>query len=792
MTPFPLLAEVLFIGNTLIGSDLPRMMERAAAAQGQEMRSTAQIIEGASLAWNWNNPPSGRVAQAALATGRIDHLVMTEAQPLAAHAAESHARLWADLALTENPDTKIWLYEGWQDMPADPAQDQAWRQRVTEDWEQWQALAAGAGPSVRVIPTGQALARLSEVIEAGGVPGLTSIRDAFGDDLLPNDRGLYLLAMVTRASLSGKDPRGLPPQLVRRWMTRHTVVDPDMAQSLQDIAWQVVQDHKDRLPPAVAANPLPAAPPMQADISGIGGVTAKGIGFGLAGIVDWSVQQPFLDIMKTARPWVAHLEGQWGGVDHEALARGGWLDTNGWVKALPPGVTGVSTLFLTDLPENAAGVAGRYVLTHAGKGNLTVSGNATVIEAAPGRVTFDYRPGKDGILLTIDTIDESDPLRDITILREDRQALYAGGEIFNPDWLSRIEGAEVLRFMDWMATNHTTLSRAEDRPKPGDYTWNRLGAPMEIMLALANRMQADAWFTLPHLAEEDLVRTYAELARDGLAPGLRAHVEYSNEVWNHGFPQAQWAEAQGRKRWGQEWKWVQFYALKATRVADIWAEVFAGQSERLVRVLTVQTGWKGLEADILNAPLVMAEGLPAPYLSFDAYAVTGYFGSNVGAPETADLLHGWLEESRLLARSDPRLGPFDLAIARATEDLRDGRHSGKRGDSLQMLVDDLLPYHAGVAARHGLDLVMYEGGTHAVGNGALQDDAEVTAFLGALNYSPEIAGLYRELLEGWRAVSSAPFNAFVDVEAHSRYGSWGSLRHLGDDNPRWRAIATGE
>ncbi len=122
---------------------------------------------------------------------------------------------------------------------------------------------------------------------------------------------------------------------------------------------------------------------------------------------------------------------------------------------------------------------------------------------------------------------------------------FAKGAIFNPDWLTRIRGAKQLRFMDWMATNDSTLALLADRPKPDDYTWARQGVPVEIMVALANELKADPWFTLPHLSEDALVRFYAQTAFDALDPALKAWVEYSNEVWNWQFAQARWAEEQG-------------------------------------------------------------------------------------------------------------------------------------------------------------------------------------------------------------------------------------------------------
>ena len=59
-----------------------------------------------------------------------------------------------------------------------------------------------------------------------------------------------------------------------------------------------------------------------------------------------------------------------------------------------------------------------------------------------------------------------------------------------------------------------------------------------------------------------------------------------------------------------------------------------------------------------------------------------------------------------------------------------------------------------------------------------------------LDWNWDVA-LYGELLAGWQMLSDAPFNAFVDVYRPGKWGSWGALRHLGDDNPRWQALAKG-
>ena len=365
--------------------------------------------------------------------------------------------------------------------------------------------------------------------------------------------------------------------------------------------------------------------------------------------------------------------------------------------------------------------------------------------------------------------------------------------MFNPAWIARIEDLRVVRFMDWMATNHSPLSAWSDRPRPDDYTFAWRGAPVEVMVALANEIGADPWFTLPHQATDEHIRAFAEFARDHLDPRRKAYVEYSNEIWNWIFGQTHWALAEAKRRWGADAggdAWMQFAGMRAAETAAIWKDVFGAEAEdRLVAVVATQTGWLGLEQPLLEAPLWVAEDPdrnrpPASY--FDAYAVTGYFGHQLAAEKAPDVLR-WIAEGRAAAERDAAAkfppGParkaeverhrFDLATARAAADLRDGSVTGLPEGSVAHLVDELFTYHADVAERHGLDLVMYEGGTHVVASPEWHEDADLTAFLMHLNYSPEMADLYATLLDGWRAAGGGLFNAFVDVAGPRQVGKLG-------------------
>ena len=383
------------------------------------------------------------------------------------------------------------------------------------------------------------------------------------------------------------------------------------------------------------------------------------------------------------------------------------------------------------------------------------------------------------------------------MVHERNLPLHQAGALFNPDWLARVGDVAVIRFMDWMLTNHSEVQTWDQRPRVTDYSWSRRGVPLEVMLRLANETGADPWFTLPHLADDEYVRQFAEQVREGLGSDLRAWFEFSNEVWNWSFAQADWAEQNARARWNRDWAWVQFGAVRAAEVMRVIDSVYVGQESRRVRVLGLFTGWIGLEADMLAAPDYVAED-PAnrpPREFFDALAVTGYFNAELHAESRRAMVQGWLDESRAAAEASAAALPdaarqahiqahrFDLAIQRAGEELINGPEN-----SVRHLLDVTLAHHAQVARENGMALVMYEGGTHVVTRPEDHGNDELVEFFEALNYSEPMGQAYRELIEGWQALTPTPFVAFMDIGPPTIWGSWGHLRHLDDDTPRWRAL----
>ncbi|MGR3493679.1 calcium-binding protein [Citreimonas sp.] len=743
-----------------------------------------------------------------LGAQQIDSVVVTPAnfiqfqKPDAPYQGDDVSPLGAVLTVLDHvaadaPGARLYFYEGWADMgpvtggypPQQPGYGRYIEMNATAHpawYDDLEAAIARARPGMGVtrIPTAQVLARL---LGPGGLLEGIDPQALFADAAPHGTPGLYLLAgMVTYAALfDAPPPVGFPvpddiPAPIRENYAAIAALVGEMRPA-------------GAIPAQAEAAPLPPREAVALPPSGLRPDKAPALGMGLAGLDDWATQHPFLDLMKSARPWVAHTEARWGAVSTDVLRAGGHLDVDGWPLSIPEGATRLESVFLTDMPEDAEYLRGDYVMLYDGQAAFELTGRASRVRYEPGRVTFSYEPGAGVVGIAIDALPEADPIRNIRVVKAEMLPRYEAGEIFNPDWIARIADMRVLRFMDWMRTNGSTIARWEDRPRLSDATWTAWGVPVEVMLRLANLVGADPWFTLPHMADDDYVRRFAEAVRDGLDPALKAHVEYSNEVWNWIFPQAQWARAQAEALWGASGDgWMQYYGLRAAQVADIWAEVFGEEAaDRLVRVVAVQTGWPGLEESVLTAPLAMLRLGRMPEESFDAYAVTGYFGYEMGGDEMAPVLRDWLDRSEAAARAAGvaqglervalreyvRDHRFDAAIAPMTQALRDG--------SLRELVDEILPYHAAVAEEAGLRLIMYEGGTHLAARDAQLDDARLTEFFEVYSYTPEMAALYETLLQGWVAAGGTLFTAFVDVAPPSRWGSWGALRHLGDANPRW-------
>ncbi len=515
--------------------------------------------------------------------------------------------------------------------------------------------------------------------------------------------------------------------------------------------------------------------------------STSSLGTNLNGIADWSTQLPFLDAFKSSRQWITECVkgdpdcGEGMGTQEYNLLN---LDENGWVKSLPapedpPKYTRVSTLLLREIPNRYP--SGQYIVLYDGEGTIEYKFDAQKDQAAstPGRdvINVDARKGE-GIFITITRTDPNKTgnyIRNIRVVKSDYEKTFKT-EIFNPDFIEKIKRFKVLRFMDWMSTNNSEQKDWSDRPLPQTVSYALKGVPIEIMVALSNKVKAAPWFNMPHLATDEYIMNFAQTVKESLDKNIEVYVEFSNEVWNWQFQQAQYALKEGKAKWGEDKgdAFYQWYGMRTAQMCDIWKSTFGNQKNRVVCVMGTQRVYKELEKSALECSYWVAEGnKPCYQHGIDAYAIAGYFSGNLGSPENASTVESWL--------NDP-----DGGFGKALKQLREG--GLLKGDTLPDAYSDFI-YHSNVAKQKGLKLVAYEGGQHITGAGGVENNDKLTNFFIELNRRPEMYDLYTQLLSNWKKAGGTLFMHFVDISRSGKWGSWGALEYVGQNgSPKYNAL----
>lgn len=513
------------------------------------------------------------------------------------------------------------------------------------------------------------------------------------------------------------------------------------------------------------------------------------MGTNLDGLYYWSPGLPVIDLMKSAGNWLPQRDGEYDTGERVAL------DADGWVARLPgPGdpahYTSVLVNVLHDNP--AAPPHARYVVLYDGQGTLSLVGlgGSAVVSEAPGRmvVTAGDAGGLYLRLTATDPRHAGNPIRNIRIVREDLLPLYEAGLTFDPAFLAKIDAFQVLRFMDWMNTNllldttgrpvaEADIARApllgwKDRARPADRSWGDAsrGVPVEALVEIANRTGAEPWFNMPVNASDDYVRGFATFVRDHLRPDLRIHVEFSNEVWNWLFPQARYAQARARARFGADANWMRWYGWRAAQVGAIWKAVFGeaprARNGRIAMVYNTQFAWKGLEADGLDAPA--ADGSTPASAWFDEYAITGYYDGTMNTDAVAPTVRGWWR--------DPD-GGYGRAVAALKARIADTNAP-------------LYRYHADQAHKRGLRLVSYESGFGEYTPPSQHGDQAYTDFLHRLQRRPELYALEMQNYRAFQAAGGTLFMNFGIINTPTKWGSWAALESIRQaSSPRYRALS---
>ncbi len=493
------------------------------------------------------------------------------------------------------------------------------------------------------------------------------------------------------------------------------------------------------------------------------------VGMNLENVVDWSPAWTFTDAFQASRPWISQAfntttwNTSWDAADAPLLSldsRGNPTSLATWENAAGETMQQVAgTLMFRGLGGGYA--AGVYRAEWDGTGTVAFGFDAVTIASgrtSTGRNYADLRvsPTDNGIYMRIDATSPTDPVRNFNVWMPEWQGQHFAGQRwqpgdsfspFHPLFLQRLKPFRTIRFMGMQETNSSDIRSWGDRRdaldiRQGSGSGGTPSEPMvngmsvEHMVQLANDLNANPWFNMPHMADDDFVRNFATYVRDHLKPGLTASVEWSNEIWNFGwgFEASHWVSEQTKLPANAGLDNWQVAGREAKRDLDIWSDVFAGQTNRLVRVAG---GWAAVDW-VTNRVVESMGG------SFDAIAIAPYITPT--------------DEQRAVYTSA-------TTVDRVIADTR-----GNIATSLEWVGN-----HARLArewqARLGrpVQLVAYEGGHHLDGrSGPYQD-----AFYAATN-DPRMGDIYRDYLRG---LDAAGMRLYVDFQFTGGPGatSWGDF-----------------
>lgn len=525
-----------------------------------------------------------------------------------------------------------------------------------------------------------------------------------------------------------------------------------------------------------ATHAAPIVPPSIAAGFTNSANTASPAGSNLSAVTDFTAEYPFINYFHMARPWFSAPTDGSAFQDDRPLS----VDANGNIKTLGSNQVGRTVLF-TGIPADP-GLSGKtFNLFYDGEGELSY-GNVRVLRQSRGHDVIKLNSINDPeaeltMIVTLMNTNPANPLRNIRLLPSGgicaRNPLATVGGAaacpdgdfksfrtfhksiaFNPQFLNTIKHYRSLRFMDWMRTNNSNQVDFGTRALPSHQFWStEKGVPLEVMVALANLMDMDPWFNIPHRASNAYATSFAKVLQAQLEPGRRAYIEYSNEVWNPIFTQTQFATQQGIRQGinvleGKRDDFagmLHFYSRRSKQIFNLFQQAMGGV-ERIRRVMASQAVNNFLTQEILS----FENGAEVT----DVFAVAPYFGDTiVDSQRRAELLRLGVD------------GIFDWLLKDNNPILDFGSLAS---------IDRAIGAQMEVLSAFGIPLTSYEGGQHFLAAGPFQFDPALNDLMDAVNRDPRMKTVYLRYLDQWRQRTGNVFHHFVNCDRWSPFGRWGA------------------
>lgn len=522
------------------------------------------------------------------------------------------------------------------------------------------------------------------------------------------------------------------------------------------------------------------------------------IGINLASTAYYNNNWLFKDVFKQADPLFSGTYSVWN--DGNQLEK----DQFGWVMSLQPAQ--IAKTIVIGASENAP--TGIYTILYDGEGKLEYPG-ANITNTSPGR--DEIQVGKGGFNLYITKTNPADYIRNIRVLLPGGSCNNAfnyaknstdcagnykpfedtyQSEPFHPIFLAEHRPFKTIRLTDLMVTNRLVNKPDNQEPKQvidwddyptrSDATWSPV--PVEILVNLANTLQADAYINIPHTANNNFVKTLAKVTKATLDKDLNLYVEYSNEVFNSDFEQYHWMNQHGCDMYGNKFYdgscgndllnlGKKYYAVRTGEVMKIFSDVYGDETkERLTRVLGGRAGGATWYSDRQFFETI--ENGQRVYEYIDAYAIDPYFGTGM---KFSSLEEPFYQVNS--ARNDVPAGTYQIIANEAKT----------YGDVITWIKRDIKHLNQEASLKH-IKLIAFEGGQNLYGN----QTPEQTELLKNINQDPRMQAVYSQFLNLWNSeTNNALFIHFTGPSTWSQWGTWGSKEFQGQpriEAPKYNAL----
>lgn len=454
------------------------------------------------------------------------------------------------------------------------------------------------------------------------------------------------------------------------------------------------------------------------------------VGINLAAVTYWTTEHAFSNLAMSASRWRLQEFNEPFSWDLPLPP----MTPSGYPTIIPPNSLLESFLIFTPFRRH---LSDTLLVEYDGVGRIEYTHGGELVRREPGRDIIRNLDNEWAIGAQLMSTSPDNPLRNLRLSEEHRSSQGT----FRAEFLQRLGGMSVLRFMDWMDTNNSKLARWEQRPVRDRFTQVEGGVAVELMVELSNTLGISPWFTLPHLADDEFVRAFAGEVRRTLKPDIPVYVEYSNEVWNTMFDQSTYAQEQGLRLGLSSNSYeagLRFYSQRTSEILSIWEDVFGGDSRRIIGVYAAQFANPWTSETILSWANAKDHA--------DVLAVAPYFGGMIGHGEAA--------------------GAGQWTLDRLFDSMMSEIRSGNQ---------ELIATQAALADRFGVDLVAYEGGQHLVA----QNDEALSRIFEEANRDPRMGELYGEHLNYWRRSGGGVYTFYNSMGSYSKWGSWGLAEHEG-------------